>query len=223
MLERSVLSPFALNGNVGGIEVYSTLGQPEFESWGNDPFFLTQGFEQPLNKTPISFELISAFNQCSGLYEVTISNLTGCVVPANALFEWNGIAGDSLFVSSTASVELSISGPVGCYYSESIDLSFALPYSEGCSLIFYSYISPNEDGMNDNWIIEHIDAPLFGENTVSIMNRWGQEVWQAAEYDNATVVWSGEEKGGGALPDGTYFYKVTIGSETFNGYIELQR
>jgi hypothetical protein len=72
-------------------------------------------------------------------------------------------------------------------------------------------------------VIEHINSPLYGPNEVTIAGRWGEAVWSRKNYNNGTVVWAGESADGSALPDGTYFYFVTIGDAQYTGYVELQR
>jgi gliding motility-associated-like protein len=74
------------------------------------------------------------------------------------------------------------------------------------SLIIYSGFSPNNDNINDVWIIDGISK--FPKNHVTIFNRWGERVWQADDYDNRKVVWDGKSDKGKDLPVGTYFYVV---------------
>jgi len=94
----------------------------------------------------------------------------------------------------------------------------------------YNGISPNGDGKNDTWIIEHIDLlPDTRINTVSIYNRWGDVVWEDSNYNNTSVVFEGINKNGGELPTGSYFYKIKFEnrkgslSSTVTGYISLKR
>jgi gliding motility-associated-like protein len=221
--DRVVISPFAINASAGGIEFYSTGGQPEFTTIGEDPFFLTQGFEQPLDKTPLVVELSTVYNACTALFEYRLEEISGCTDVDLAAIWWDGEQGDSVYFSPFPQAELIVIGPVGCYHSQLIDASNAPVTEADCALIFYSFISPNGDGMNDTWVIEHINSPLFGANEVTIVGRWGEAVWSRKNYDNETVVWAGESADGSALPDGTYFYFVTIGDAQYTGYIELQR
>lgn len=91
----------------------------------------------------------------------------------------------------------------------------------GDSLIIYSGITPNEDGVNDTWIIDNIQK--FPENTVQIFNRWGNEVWSGDNYDNTTVIWEGNNHGGEELANSTYFYMIVVEGATYRGWVELTR
>ncbi len=66
-----------------------------------------------------------------------------------------------------------------------------------------NYISPNEDGRNDYFDLAEL---IGGEDCgLTILNRWGSEVYRAEEYHND---WAGTDKQGRPLPDGTYYYIV---------------
>ena len=91
-------------------------------------------------------------------------------------------------------------------------------------------VSPNGDGINDYWEIPEIEN--YPDNVVSIFNRWGDMVFKVRGYDNAGTVFRGEANqlnslGAGTLPEGTYFYKISInGSKKLNklqGFIVLKR
>jgi len=90
----------------------------------------------------------------------------------------------------------------------------------------YNGISPNGDGKNDTWIIEYIDLfPDTQTNKVTLYNRWGDLVWEASNYDNTSVVFSGLNKNGGELSTGSYFYKIEFegGRASITGYLSLKR
>ena len=82
--------------------------------------------------------------------------------------------------------------------------------------------SPNGDGTNDNFVVMGIEAYL--DNELMIYNRWGNIVYKKAGYQNE---WNGDNTGGEALPDGTYFaiLKVIAGDEEIilKGYVDLRR
>ncbi len=88
------------------------------------------------------------------------------------------------------------------------------------TVVFPEVITPNNDGVNDAWIIENID--LFPFNRVFVVNRWGDVVFEATPYNND---WSGTHKGK-LLPQGTYYYYVELDVnqvDTRRGSISLIR
>jgi gliding motility-associated-like protein len=72
----------------------------------------------------------------------------------------------------------------------------------------HNVITPNGDGDNDTWFIEGIEE--FPENSILIFNRWGDEVRSFEHYNNSSVVWKGDNFKEEPLPDGTYYYILTI-------------
>jgi gliding motility-associated-like protein len=97
-----------------------------------------------------------------------------------------------------------------------------VPIVPACTDIkVYSGVSPNSDGKNDTWIIDCIET--FPDNDVTILNLWGQVVWQASGYDNQEKLWKGTNQQGEPLPDGTYFYMVDIRWKKHKGRVELIR
>lgn len=86
-------------------------------------------------------------------------------------------------------------------------------------LIIYNAISPNDDGLNDSFVIKGIDQ--FLDNQVEIYNRWGVKVYDAKSYNESDNMFKGFSDGratikrGDKLPTGTYFYilKYNTGKE----------
>jgi gliding motility-associated-like protein len=64
-------------------------------------------------------------------------------------------------------------------------------------------VTPNGDTYNDTWQIPCI---AFFQNTVEIYNRWGEQLYNATNYQSD---WAGTYKGND-LPDGTYYYIIKI-------------
>lgn|GEM_PF-3061059 len=88
----------------------------------------------------------------------------------------------------------------------------------------YNGVSP--DGANPKFIIQFIDAlPETKNNTVYIFDRWENLVWKGSNYDNSSVVFTGNSDSGTALPSGVYFYKIVFvsGRKTETGFISLRR
>ncbi|RAU84446.1 ice-binding family protein [Pontibacter arcticus] len=85
-------------------------------------------------------------------------------------------------------------------------------------LSFPKAFSPNNDGKNDTWVITNLEK--FPENEITIMNRWGSEVYKVKNYNNT---WNGQ-----GLEAGTYFYKVKVKvcagvEKEYTGYVSIFR
>ena len=86
-------------------------------------------------------------------------------------------------------------------------------------LIVYNGFSPNNDGINDFFTIEGIEA--FPNNRLLVFNRWGNEVYNMQGYLND---WDGTWNNNKLLPDGTYFYVLEDGEgKRYSGYIQIHR
>lgn len=93
-------------------------------------------------------------------------------------------------------------------------------------LIIYNAVSPNGDGLNDILRIEYIDVlEDTRRNNVTIFNRWGDKVFEVADYDNINHVFRGVGDGNAVLPSGTYFYSIQFmsGRKSKKGYLSLRR
>ncbi len=88
------------------------------------------------------------------------------------------------------------------------------------SLFVYNAISPNGDGINDNFVIDGLQN--YSDNTLLIFNRWGNQVLKSVNYQNDWQgQWNGKE-----LPDGTYFFFLYDNTKNIllkNGYIQINR
>ncbi|MEL6636311.1 MAG: gliding motility-associated C-terminal domain-containing protein [Bacteroidota bacterium] len=75
--------------------------------------------------------------------------------------------------------------------------------------------------VNDFFIIPCLATGDFPQNALSIYNQWGDEVFQAAPYQND---WRGTYKGE-ELPVGTYYYVISFGpgESPQSGFLVLER
>jgi gliding motility-associated-like protein len=101
------------------------------------------------------------------------------------------------------------------YYLEVID-------ANGCAAIDSVWIevipnidvpsgfTPNDDGMNDVWVIA--DADDYPSMLVEVYNRWGELLYREANGYNRP--WDGRY-GGNPLPIGTYYYVIEINEPDF--------
>jgi len=90
-------------------------------------------------------------------------------------------------------------------------------------IVVYNAVSPNGDGKHDFLEIANIAA--FPNNQVKIFNRWGDNVFEIAGYDNQSRIFVGLSDSGNELPEGTYYYSINLndGSNTLSGFLVLNR
>lgn len=83
-----------------------------------------------------------------------------------------------------------------------------------------SGFSPNGDQWNQQFIINGIENT---DNTLVVTNLSGAVVYRSNNYIND---WEGTGQDGGELPEGTYYYFLTIKSpvnESYSGYVVIKR
>ena len=85
--------------------------------------------------------------------------------------------------------------------------------------------SPNNDGINDFWIIRGIEG--YPNNKLRVYNRWNNRVFERKGYKNN---WDGRNQmqiyfGNGDLPEATYFYILDLGdgSKPLTGFVYIKR
>ncbi|MEZ4885247.1 MAG: Ig-like domain-containing protein [Chitinophagales bacterium] len=105
--------------------------------------------------------------------------------------------------------------------------------SNNCLPKFANAFSPNNDGINDLFLIEGSEACFNEEfpSSLMIFNRWGDVVYQVDNYDN-TAAWDGTwQESSKDVPDGTYFYVFsyqlfeteTVVPRNKTGFVEVCR
>jgi gliding motility-associated-like protein len=85
--------------------------------------------------------------------------------------------------------------------------------------------SPNNDGTNDYFVIDGIDA--YPGNVLFIYNRWGNLIYKQKDYANK---WDGRSNVNGVmfgqeLPNGTYYFilDLNIEQKPVNGFVVIRR
>ena len=83
---------------------------------------------------------------------------------------------------------------------------------------FPNVFSPNNDGNNDTWVIRNLQN--YPQNELTVLNRWGNEVYKAKGYSGN---WDGDN-----LSEGTYFYVASVkmcdgGEKVFKGFVTIVR
>lgn len=95
--------------------------------------------------------------------------------------------------------------------------------TDTCDIEVSEGFSPNNDGVNDVWVINNIE--YFPNSVVKVINRWGAEVFSKKGYLNT---WDGvASKGssnGNKLPVGAYLYIIEaneIGIDPIHGWLYI--
>ncbi|MFD2872810.1 gliding motility-associated C-terminal domain-containing protein [Mucilaginibacter ximonensis] len=85
-------------------------------------------------------------------------------------------------------------------------------------LVISNVFTPNGDGVNDTFVVPGLET--YSDNELTIINRWGNVVYQKTNYKND---WDGS-----GLVEGTYFYVLRAKNkagvwDTYKGYLTLLR
>ncbi len=126
-------------------------------------------------------------------------------------------ANPSGFLLETTQFSVTVTDADGCQASDTVQVNI-LP-----AVTITSGFTPNNDGVNDTWIIDNIE--LFPNSLVSVFNRWGTLIYQQRAY-NMGNAWDGTYEGS-LVPVGTYYYAIELNDdrfpEPFTGPITLYR
>ena len=167
------------------------------------------------SQTPVAVSLVSSTDaDCEGKKDGSVEiSVNGGVSPYT--FNWSNGGNSTTLTGLDAGVyNLTITDDNGCKleYSKQIIAGNAEE-----QLVFDNAFSPNGDGINDLWVIKNLE--LYPDNTLVVVNRWGNEVYRMNSYQNN---WDGSH-----LSEGTYFYILKVNMcgvpEAYNGYITILR
>lgn len=221
-IERSVIGVAGSEGINGKTALNSTVGEAVIRTLDNNPYYYTQGFQQPIFfQDTISYNIVVEPASCVGQDNgfARVENITGCEAPYTILWS-NSKNGEYNGNLSPGSYFVQISSANGCT-SHNYRFKVGLISSEPCLIKFYSGFTPNNDGFNDTWIIDNVN--LYPENEINIYNRLGSRVYKAKNYDNDRVVWRGQNLSGEDSPSDTYFFVFEADDIIEKGWIELTR
>ncbi len=160
---------------------------------------------------PATPELAVAFNAVSATgYGNADGNIEAMPIGGTApyLFQWNTDNNDTTRVIENllpGEYAVVVIDANGCQALSTFDLGV----DDGECRDARTIISPNDDGLNDEFVI---GCAIIYDNTLEIYNRWGQQVHTATNYDNS---WRGTDENGDLLPEGGYFYvfEYTVNDE----------
>ena len=154
--------------------------------------------------------IVSTVSGCNGaVFEITASDATG-----TATYEWYDSS--SNLIGTTATIVITASGTyeVRATVNSCTTIEFVTVDKSPC--VIPKGVSPNNDGLNDTWNLSGLNA-----KKVQIFNRYGVEVYSKSDYTNE---WEGKTNSGDELPDGTYYYVVSLPSgEVKTGWVYINK
>ncbi len=223
-LSRQLIGSMGSTTQSEDIMISSSLGEVAVGSVINSDGSYTQGFQQPskVSLATITYEISVKDETCPDTKdgEILISNLGGCDNNQYHI-EWgNGETGAQLINLSAGWYTFSL---IACGKVITDSVQVGRIYETSCLLYFYTAFSPNNDGVNDYWEIDNINAEVNRNNEVKIFNRWGNVIQTFNNYDNVSSVWDGKTDKGKDATEGTYYYTVEFREKNYSGYIELTR
>lgn len=176
----------------------------------------------------------------TGTYTLTVTASNGCSytdtfevkhyeVPVIEKLEFNG-NNVTVYATGTKPIQYSIDGinwqasnmfynlPTGIttFYIRYVG-SDCIVKQQGVVLDIKNAITPNGDGMNDQWIVKNLQ--VFGNrmSTVKIFDRYQALIFE--QSSNTQFFWDGTIKGR-AIPTSSYWYVITLpDGRTFTGWI----
>lgn len=223
-IKRQVIGSGGQSFQGNTLMISSTVGEAMIGTAETSDLIVTQGFQQATNITlaNISFDYAVKDETCPDTEDgqILLSNFEGCEND-NYSVQWD--SGDEGFQ------RVDLSGgwygftvfSCGAVLQDSVFVGRI--YENSCLLVFYTAFSPNGDGVNDTWVIDNIDTEPNNLNTVSIFDRWGNQIENFVNYNNSDTVWDGKDEKGKDVTEGTYYYQATVQGQNYSGYIEVTR
>ena len=162
-----------------------------------------------INSVPSS-PVVSTVSGCNGAsFEVTASVVSGV-----ATYQWYD--GSSNLLGTTATIVVTQSGTYEVRVTVDSCTTIEFVTVDRLPCVIPKGISPNNDGDNDTWNLSGLNA-----EKVQIFNRYGVEVYSKSNYTNE---WEGKTNSGNELPDGTYYYVVSLpGGALKTGWVYINR
>jgi len=130
---------------------------------------------------------------------ITLSSIIGL-----SSYSWTNISGEELSTENEFSITPSVSDSFNLYWTDGVCEGYCSIYI-ALGVLPFDAISPNGDGMNDEWVIR--DLERYPDAIVKVFNRWGQLLLEidGPSYPSNDFNW--EE-----LNVGTYYYIIDLGN-----------
>lgn len=217
-----VITPIVCKGALGIIKVNGvTGGTPPFLYSINGSVPSAVNTFNDLNPLPYTITVIDN-NNCTYNENVIMSGSTSELKDCDAGRDTTIFFGENTQLKAIKGLGTKFSWSPGDILSDSTLLNpVAFPFNtttytfttrtpEGCTCIdrvtirviplikIPNTFTPNQDGVNDIWIIENTD--LYEDVELNVYNRWGDRVYNVRGYK------TGNEWDGASLPEATYYY-----------------
>lgn len=172
---------------------------------------------QPIPELTISASHINPVSSA----EITFLTLHGSSAGFKYAWEGEKIIGSSqdtilkVQPDATSNYLLTATNGAGCKFS----LSYTLQVIRRVAVKPTNILTPNNDGLNDQWIIPNIEK--HPDNSVRLFSAAGAIVFEAKRYHNT---WDGKVNGL-PLAEGTYYYIIDLGdkADLVKGFITVIR
>lgn len=133
---------------------------------------------------------------------------------------WSTITGSDLVPNANANTNAFTPTTSGIFEVQTLDgcnnlvLDTITIEIHNCDIIPPNIFTPNGDGANDNLVFFGLEN--FPQTTLFIYNRWGNKIYESANYQND---WNGS-----GVSDGTYYYLITkMDGSTLTGFVTIVR
>lgn len=220
---RFVIGAGYTSGGNDALVIDATIGEPVTFTGTSLDLIVTQGFQQSnyVLSNPFIVDLVTENESCLGSTDGSVSiDFISENLEAPYSYVWSDGSTEASLVNVTAgeySVTLTDAQGFSVFNSATVDVTI----SADCTPGFYTGITPNNDGDNDQWFVDN--AEFFDTREVEIFNRYGNKVWETTSYDNLSSFFDGSHQNGQQLPDGTYYYIATFNGVVYKGFIEITR
>ena len=164
-----------------------------------NPSFSIAAVESVLFQEPIQFN-VTANDTYSYEWQPAASFVDPFIANAEGAFE------------ETTYAKLYATSGDGCTAVDSVEI---IVLNE---LKIYTGFTPNDDNVNDVWVIRGIQA--YPDARIEVFSQWGLPVYSSIGYNEP---WDGKNEGK-TLPFGPYYYVINLGNgEVKNGTVTLIR
>ena len=162
---------------------------------------------------PISVELVSYSTSCIDQTDGSISSSVDGGSGGYNYYWSNGETTEDISNLPAGDYTLSVTDIFGCEANEMAKVEI----NNVACLSIPNTFSPNNDGINDTWVIHNIN--LYPDCFMQVFNQWGTIVFESQSYSQE---WDGTYMGN-PLPAGTYYFILSFDEslETIKGTITI--